>query len=309
MQNQPPIARSKKPPHITICHPSLSVTRHHLSTVTIMLLFPNAKINLGLNVTSRRRDGYHEIITLMVPIESHDILEIVPAADGIDSLCCSGRSVECPMEKNLVYKALIAMRKRYDVPAVRMYLDKQTPDGAGLGGGSADAACTLMGLNELFGLGASKQDLAEIASGIGADCPFFIYNRPMLCTGIGTTFSPVELDLPEPLYIVVVKPSVSVPTREAYASLIPKLPEHDIAQVVKLPMDQWRGKLVNDFEPTVFSRYPEVGEIKQKLYDMGAVYASMSGSGSALFGLFDRDLSADEIKPLGRMGCYLYRKF
>lgn len=273
-----------------------------------MLKFPNAKINLGLNVISKRPDGYHNLETVMFPVPSHDILEIVEATDGRDSLHCSGRPVDCPMEKNLVYKALVRMRERFDIPPVTMYLDKQTPDGAGLGGGSADAAFTLTILNELFSLGATRQQLAEIAAEIGADCPFFIYNRPMFCTGTGTDLFPIDLNLPGGLWIVIVKPDVSVSTREAYAGLTPGHLAEPLSEVINLPVEQWQGRLVNDFEPSVFRCYPRIATVKLQLMEAGAIYASMSGSGSAVFGLFNSkpELLCD--KPFGNDCCYLLKE-
>lgn len=273
-----------------------------------MLKFPDAKINLGLNVISKRPDGYHNLETVMLPVPSHDILEIVEAKDGKDSLSCSGRKVDCPMEKNLVYKALLRMRREFDIPPVAMYLDKQTPDGAGLGGGSADAAYTLVALNEMFDLGASDDSLAKMAAEIGADCPFFIYDRPMFCTGTGTDICPIDLPLPAGLWIVIVKPEVSVPTREAYAGLTPKLPDTPLLEILKLPLDQWQGRLVNDFEESVFRRHPRIAEIKQQLIDAGAVYASMSGSGSAVFGFFQGQPELPEVKPFGDDCCYLLKE-
>lgn len=273
-----------------------------------MVIFPNAKINLGLYVTARRPDGYHNIETVMIPVPSRDILEIVEASDGADSLSCYGRGVECPMEKNLVYKALVAMRQRFDIPPVEIHLDKQTPDGAGLGGGSADAAFALILLNRMFGCGASEDELARIASTIGADCPFFIYNQPMLCTGIGTTMEPFDLQLPGDLWVLLVKPRESVPTKEAYAGLTPHSPAFPLSETLSLPMEQWSGKLINDFEVSVFAKYPSIAVIKEKIREAGAIYASMSGSGSTVFGLFSKELSQEEIKPLCPDGCYLFSK-
>lgn len=273
-----------------------------------MLTFPDAKINLGLNVVSRRPDGYHNIVTVMMPIPSHDILEVVPSASGADSLHTCGRNVDCTMEKNLVYKALLQMRRHVDVPPVDIYLDKQTPDGAGLGGGSADAAYMLRALNTLFEFGFDDAALAAMASEIGADCPFFIYDRPMLCTGTGTEMRPFDLCLPENLWLAVVKPEVSVPTREAYAMLTPRESAEPLNRVLSLPIDQWQGRLINDFEPGIISRNPVVGQIKQHLLDAGAIYASMSGSGSAVFGFFTGEIDPRKIKPSGVDGCYIFSK-
>lgn len=273
-----------------------------------MLTFPDAKINLGLNIISKRPDGYHDIETVMLPVPSRDILEIVEATDGHDSLRCSGRPVDCPMEKNLVYKALKKMRERYPIPPVSIYLDKQTPDGAGLGGGSADAAYTFRLLNELFSLGATCEEMARMAAEIGADCPFFIYDRPMLCTGTGTDLTPIELQLPAGLWILIVKPDVSVPTREAYAGVTPRKGTQPIADILKSPIEQWQGKLANDFELSVFARYPRIANLKQQILDTGAIYASMSGSGSAVFGLFKHKPQLTGNKPFGEDCCYLLKE-
>lgn len=273
-----------------------------------MLTFPDAKINLGLNIISKRPDGYHDIETVMLPVPSHDILEIVESTDGHDRLHCSGRPVDCPMEKNLVYKALMEMRNHYPIPPVTIYLDKQTPDGAGLGGGSADAAYTIRLLNELFGLGADNEEMAGIAAKIGSDCPFFIYDRPMLCTATGTHLSPIDLSLPAGLWILIVKPDVSVPTRDAYAGITPKAPAQRITDILTLPLELWQGRLHNDFEPSVFTRYPRIATLKQQIADAGATYASMSGSGSAVFGLFNGKPRLKYDKPFGEDCCYLLKE-
>lgn len=287
----------------------MELTRWHNNLKTRnMLKFPDAKINLGLNIISKRPDGYHNLETVMIHVPSHDILEIVESTDGKDSLHCSGRPVGCPMEKNLVYKALLKMRERYAVPPVAIYLDKQTPDGAGLGGGSADAAYTLRLLNELFSLGATREEMAAMAASIGADCPFFIYDTPMLCTGTGTDLSPIDLTLPDGMWIVIVKPDVSVPTKEAYAGVTPRQPDAPLSEVLKLPVEQWQEYLKNDFEESVFKRYPVVADIKRRLIEAGALYASMSGSGSAVFGLFRKKPYLTDVKPFGENCCYLLRE-
>jgi 4-diphosphocytidyl-2-C-methyl-D-erythritol kinase len=277
-----------------------------------MLSFPNAKINLGLNVIAKRPDGYHNLETVMLPIPSYDVLEIVESPTGKDTLRCTGRGVDCPMEKNLVYKAVMGMRKQFEIPPVAIYLDKQTPDGAGLGGGSADAAFTLKLLNDLFKVGATDEQLAAIAAEIGADCPFFIYNTPTYCTGTGTELaplSPTQFSLPEGLWIAIVKPKVSVPTRDAYAGLTPKAPEQPLLDLLQLPIEQWQGRVLNDFEPTVLAKYPEIARVKQQLQSCGAVYTSMSGSGSAVFCFFRGKPQLPEDKPFGEIDCYLLKKF
>ena len=260
-----------------------------------MILFPNAKINVGLNILSRRADGYHEIETIMYPIGWRDVLEIVPAKGKESTLTVTGRKVDCPPEKNLVMKAYLALREQIEIPAVDIYLRKIIPDGAGLGGGSADAAFTLVGLNKLFSLNLSDDDLAKIAAGIGADCPFFVYNRPMMATGIGTDFRPTELNL-KGYRLLVVKPTVSVPTAKAYAGVTPHAAVGNLSEIATLPIDKWAGTIVNDFEMSVFASYPEIEEVKKQICEMGAVYASMSGSGSAVYGLFECDNLAERAR-------------
>lgn len=261
-----------------------------------MILFPNAKINLGLNVVRRRPDGYHDLETLFYPVPWRDVLEIVPAKGDTTTLTVTGRNVDCPPEKNLVMKAYSALDAMSPLPPVDIYLQKIIPDGAGLGGGSADAAFTLKGLNELFSLGYSDEELAETATKIGADCPFFIYDVPMLATGIGNVFSPISINLSS-MTIVIVKPPVHVSTKEAYSGVTPALPAVDIRSTLIDPVECWRGVLKNDFEDSIFPLHQEIADVKTRLYDLGAVYASMSGSGASVYGLFDKssDILADRI--------------
>lgn len=262
-----------------------------------MIAFPNAKINIGLFITARRPDGYHDIASVMMPVDWCDILEIVPAKDGVTTLTVTGRSVDCPAEKNLVMRAYRAMEERYNLPAVDIFLRKIIPDGAGLGGGSADAAFTITTLDKLFGLGLSDDVMAGIAATIGSDCPFFIYNKPMLATGTGTTLSPVSLSL-KGHTLVIVKPDVHVSTAEAYGGCRPRPSTLSLPDVlVTMPPEEWKQSGVrNDFEEAVFTHHPLIAEIKSTLYDMGAEYASMSGSGASVFGIFGRDILAEEIE-------------
>ena len=254
-----------------------------------MITFPNAKINLGLNVVERRPDGYHNIETLFYPIGLTDVLEIVPSRSGEPSLMCYGRGVDCPVEKNLVMKAVRLMEREHGVPPVEMHLYKHIPDGAGLGGGSSDAAHALSMLNEMFNLNLSKEHLASMASTLGADCPFFIYNRPMLASGIGDVLTPADVCL-NGYRLLLVKPrDIMVPTAVAYSRVVPAKPQIPIAQMLEWPMEQWDGHLVNDFEPSVFAPFPRLWTIKLALLEAGAVYAAMSGSGSAMFGIFKGD--------------------
>lgn len=254
-----------------------------------MILFPNAKINIGLYITSKRPDGYHNLETLFYPVGWRDILEIVPAKGLDTTLTVSGNAVQCPMEKNLVIKAYKALDKEFPLPPVDIFLHKIIPDGAGLGGGSSDAAFMLKGLNELFSLGLSDTRLAEIAAKIGADCPFFIYDRPMFAHGIGDEFTDCDINFRDKI-IVIVKPQESVSTAEAYAGVIPAMPQHSLQSVLKLPITEWKDKVGNDFEKSIFPAHPSIRSVKESLYEMGALYCSMSGSGAAVYGIFDSDI-------------------
>ncbi len=252
-----------------------------------MILFPNAKINIGLNVVNRRSDGYHNLETVFVPVDWKDILEIVPSRSDDTVLKVTGNYVDCPPEKNLVMKAYNALGAIVPLPPVEIYLHKIIPDGAGLGGGSSDAAFTLKALNEMFALGYSDDFLSEIAAGIGADCPFFIYNTPMMATGIGTELTPIELSVSD-YDLALVKPAVGVSTKEAYAGVVPALWTSPLAEVITAGIDDWNSRVFNDFERSVFPSFPEIALIKERLIGMGAIYASMSGSGSAVYGFFNK---------------------
>lgn len=258
-----------------------------------MITFPNAKINLGLNIVSRRADGYHDIETVFYPIDLHDVLEIVPSADGAVALHTSGNRVDCPPEKNLVMKAYRMMCEHVaDMPAMQIYLYKHIPDGAGLGGGSADASVTLKMLNEMLGAGISDDDLACMASKLGADCAFFVYNSPMYATGIGNRFAATRVDL-SGYWLLLVKPQVAVSTAEAYSRVVPQESGQFLPELLARRVSEWRDVVKNDFEPSVFAAFPQLADIKRRLYECGAVYASMSGSGSSMFGIFDSDKLAE----------------
>ena len=265
-----------------------------------MVTFPNAKINIGLDILRKRADGYHDISTVMMPISWKDILEIVPSKGVSDTLSVSGRGVNCAPEHNIVMKAVAAMRKVADFPAVDIFLHKVIPDGAGLGGGSADAAFALRTLNDMFSLGLKCECLVDVAATLGADCPFFIFNRPMLCEGTGAEMSCFELNLPKNVTLAVIKPPVSVPTRDAYSAVSPEIPEESLGTLLHdLEINQWQGRVKNDFEHSVMAIYPIIGAIKDALLGAGAVYASMSGSGSSVYGLFidaDCDTLTEHLK-------------
>ena len=261
-----------------------------------IVLYPQPKINIGLRVTARRSDGYHDIETLFYPVVTHmDILEIIEA-DSV-SMIHFGTAYDLPggdIEKELCIRAYRLLQKDFGLPPVGIYLHKNIPVGAGMGGGSSDAAWTLRGLNGLFNLGLSDERLAEYAARLGSDCPFFIYGRPMYGSGRGEILtpctSPAIAQLQERYRIKVVAPGIHVSTAEAYASLTPDPTGRGLSTLLDtLPVEDWKDRIVNDFERPVFARYPELARIKQSLYDEGAVYASMSGSGSALYGIFRKE--------------------
>ena len=249
-----------------------------------MICFPNAKINLGLNVVSKRPDGYHNIETVFYPIPVKDALEIVNAEKL--SFTQTGIQVDAPIEKNLVIKALNLLKTHYEVPPLEIHLLKAIPFGAGLGGGSADAAFMLKLLNDFCKLNIQNDELEKIAATIGADCPFFIRNIPVFATGTGNIFEPVELSL-KGYHLCLIKPDVAVSTPEAYSLVTPAAPVLSLKEVVNRPVSEWKKVMINDFEQSVFTKHPVIGQIKEALYKAGAVYASMSGSGSSVFGLFE----------------------
>ena len=251
-----------------------------------MITFPNCKINLGLNIVNRRPDGYHDLETVFYPVPLTDVLEIVPARGDDSTLTCSGNPVDCPVEKNLVMRACRLMQRHYGVPQVDVFLHKLIPDGAGLGGGSSDASHAMLMLHDMFDVDATLEQLAALAATLGADCPFFIHNRPMMATGIGDKLAAVDLSL-SGYTLLLVKPPVSVPTRVAYSRVTPRPSGQDLPQLLRRPVPQWQGVVKNDFEPSVFEAFPELAVVKRRLLEAGAVYAAMSGSGSSIYGLFD----------------------
>ena len=245
----------------------------------------NAKINLGLNVVSRRPDGYHNLETVFYPVHHLADELYLEEADTL-RLTCEGVQVEGDADNNLVLKAYRLLHDVFpDLPPVHIHLTKHIPTGAGLGGGSSDAAFTLRLLNEHFSLGLPDTRLERLALTLGADCPFFIRNTPVFATGVGEVFEPITLDL-DRYDIRIVKPDVSISTREAFSHITPHRPDVSLREVVTRPVEEWRGLMANDFEASVFPSHPEIAEAKRRMYDAGAVYASMSGSGSAVYGIF-----------------------
>nr|WP_296978755.1 4-(cytidine 5'-diphospho)-2-C-methyl-D-erythritol kinase [Prevotella sp.] len=258
-----------------------------------MITFPCAKINLGLNIVSKRPDGYHNLETVFYPIPLTDALEIkymdekFPSESPCD-LKITGKDVDCNEEDNLVIKAYQLLAADFQLPRVHAHLVKRIPTQAGLGGGSSDAAYMIRLLDERFRLNIGIPEMERYAAKLGADCAFFITADPSYAEGIGDVLMPV--DVPGAglggYYLAVVKPSVAVSTRDAYAAIVPKTPSKCCRDIVRQPIETWKDELVNDFEAPIFAMHPELAAIKQSLYDAGAVYAAMSGSGSALFGIF-----------------------
>lgn len=261
-----------------------------------MLVFPNAKINLGLNITEKRPDGYHNLETVFYPIPIEDALEINMLHGGNDKFRIhqAGLEIAGEAENNLVVKAYKLLDEAFNLPPIDIHLFKHIPSGAGLGGGSADAAFMLKSLNEKFNLGLTDETLEEYAARLGADCAFFIKNEPTYAEGIGNIFSPIRLSL-EGYRIWLVKPDIFVSTRDAFSKIKPHHPELPLKEIIQLPVEEWKGRMLNDFEESVFPQFPAIGEIKDEMYRQGAIYASMSGSGSSVYGLFKADTILPEI--------------
>lgn len=250
-----------------------------------MVLFPHCKINLGLHVVERRADGYHNIETCFYPVPFTDILEVIKAEAF--SFSQSGVHVPGTIESNLCVKAYHLLKQNFDLPAVQMHLHKVIPTGAGLGGGSADAAFTIRVLNSLFELNLTANKQQQYAATLGSDCAFFIQDKPMLGRGRGEVLTTGTVSL-SGKYLVLVKPDIHILTAEAYAGVTPQKPSIALEEVLSMPVVEWKNKLKNDFEPSVFSKYSLLAEIKQALYNKDALYACMSGSGATVFGIFER---------------------
>lgn len=261
-----------------------------------MIVFPCAKINLGLNIVSKREDGYHNLETVFYPIPLYDALEIkymdekFPSDTACD-LKVTGNAVDCDEQKNLVVKAYHILAADYQLQRIHTHLYKHIPSQAGLGGGSSDAAFMIRLLDERFRLNIGNPEMERYAARLGADCAFFIEAEPAYAEGIGDVLMPA--DGPDGnlhgYYLCVVKPDVAVSTKEAYSAITPKKPAKSCRDIVRQPIETWKEELINDFEESIFKMHPELAAIKQKLYDQGAVYASMSGSGSALYGIFKKE--------------------
>lgn len=257
-----------------------------------MVLFPNCKINLGLHVIGKRKDGFHDIETIFYPLELKDILEIIPAkashsSSPVDFLS-SGLPVDGAITDNICIKAYYLLQQDFpSLPPIQMYLHKVIPMGAGLGGGSADGAFALKLLNTLFALSLSEQQLIDYALRLGSDCPFFVNNQPCFAVSRGEIMQKIELNLTTYSFFIV-NPRIHISTAWAFGQLIPHRPLKSVNKIILQPISTWKEELINDFEAPVMQYYPEIKSIKEQLYQYGAIYASMSGSGSTVFGIFDK---------------------
>jgi 4-diphosphocytidyl-2-C-methyl-D-erythritol kinase len=258
-----------------------------------MIVFPNAKINLGLNVVEKRSDSFHNIETVFYPIRLCDVLEIVESQNKTSMLFNSGIIINDTIDNNLCIKALNLIKKDFFIPETDIFLYKNIPFGAGLGGGSADAANVLIALNKMFDLNLDDEKLMQYAANLGSDCAFFIKNKPQLASGRGEIMTDIDIDLSK-YYFALVKPNVFVATAHAYANIKPQQPEIRISEIVSKPVEEWKHLLKNDFESTIFEQFPQIKAIKEMLYLKGAVYASMSGSGSSVYGIFSNAVDIDD---------------
>ncbi len=258
-----------------------------------MTIYANCKINIGLDILRRREDGFHELSTVMFPVRGlYDVVDFELIQDSKVEFVGKGMMVDCSDEDNLCVKAYRLMRDNFSqVGGLRITLDKRVPFGAGLGGGSSDATAVILAINELFELNLCEERLIELASMIGSDTAFFVRNTPQLCMGRGEIMSSIELDLVGK-YLALVKPDVHVSTREAYSGVKPAYPAESLSELMKLPILEWQGRVKNDFEAHIFVAYPLLAEIKEELITKGALYAAMSGSGSTIFGIFERQEDA-----------------
>ena len=268
------------------------------SDVHNMILFPNAKINIGLNILSRREDGFHNLETIFYPLAIRDALEVVEA----DQMKFTSSGLEIPGDAmdNLCLKAYYLLSKDYKLPPVHIHLHKNIPIGAGLGGGSADASFFIRLINQKFELGMDALQMEGYASKLGSDCAFFIQNKPAIAVGKGDQLQTINLDLSS-YFIMVVMPQVQVSTSDAYRGVRPATMASSLADLIKLPIEAWRVAIKNDFEPSVFLQYPIISEIKSKLYSAGALYACMSGSGSSVFGIFEKELKLPDLEQYNKV--------
>ena len=257
-----------------------------------MLTYPNCKINIGLRVMDKRKDGYHNLESVMVPVPLYDALEIIENKNTTRtkvSFGSSGLDIPGELNNNLCFKAYTILDKVLDIPPIKMQLHKVIPMGAGLGGGSSDGAFALTLLNELFSLKLNNTQLKKYALQLGSDCPFFMNNTPAFVSGRGEKMKKINLDL-NGLHLIIIYPGIHISTAEAFKSILPNSNDYPLVELPNLKMNSWKKKIENDFEAYAFAKYPLLEKIKEDLYKKGALYASMSGSGSALFGLFEEKI-------------------
>lgn len=255
-----------------------------------MVTFPNCKINLGLNILQKRNDGFHDLETVFYPIQIKDVLEIITTSNTLDiQFSATGLAVDGNSADNICFKAYHLLKKDFPtLPSIQMHLHKAIPMGAGLGGGSADGAFALKMLNEKFNLNLTVQQLIDYALQLGSDCPFFILNKPCFATSRGENMTEIELDLSNYQFIFV-NPNIHVNTGWAFKQITPSVPAKSIQQIIQQPIESWKDELINDFESPVANQFAEIADIKTQLYASGAIYASMSGSGSTVFGIFKKE--------------------
>jgi 4-diphosphocytidyl-2-C-methyl-D-erythritol kinase len=259
-----------------------------------MICFPNAKINIGLNVVEKRSDGFHNLETIFFPFGMKDALECIES----DSLqfVNSGLIIDGNPHNNLCIKAWKLLKQDFDIPPVHMHLHKAIPFGAGLGGGSSDATCTIKLLNDYFKLDISKEKMIEYALVLGSDCPIFVINRSCYGTGRGEILESITLNL-NGYFLGLINPGIHIPTSEAFASITPHQPKYDLRESIQKPISEWNKYIYNDFENSIFPKYPNIAGIKETLYKEGALFVAMSGSGSSVFGIFEQKVALQEIFP------------
>ena len=258
-----------------------------------MILFPNAKINIGLNIVSKRSDGYHNLETVLYPLAIRDAIEVVEAKKL--AFTSSGINIPGETNDNLCLKAYHLIKQDFNIPPVHIHLHKHIPIGAGLGGGSSDASFLIKLLNEKFSLGLDNLKMEAYASEIGSDCAFFIQNKPAYAIAKGEELSLIDLDLC-PYFIVLVMPGVQVSTAGAYQGIKPKPAQENLIESIKLPVSEWKSVIKNDFETSVFLKYPIISTIKEILYEAGALYASMTGSGASVYGIFNKEVQLPSLE-------------
>jgi len=274
-----------------------------------MVVFPNCKINLGLNILRKREDGYHDLETVFYPIPLKDALEVVRGHLTVNSeqFTTSGLTIDGNTDNNLCIKAYHLLKKDFpSLPSIQMHLHKVIPMGAGLGGGSADGAFALKLLNDAFHLNLSNQQLIDYALQLGSDCPFFILNKPCFATSRGEVMEEIELDLSAHQFVII-NPKIHIGTGWAFGNITPKIPNQSIKNIIQQPIDTWKDALINDFELPAIQHYPEIGDIKTELYNQGAIYSSMTGSGSTVYGIFEKGMQLKLSFP-EHYFCYLNRE-